>query len=355
MQRIATNRTVLWAVMILGGYLTPSPVWAQSIWLSAQEISALSTRSAAWHEVLAAADAQMVPPNLSDQDETTNVRVLARAFVFARTGAKIYRDEVVQACQAAIGTESDGRTLALGRKLAAYVIAADLVGWRDQRFVDWLRLVRRKQLEGQTLISTHEERPNNWGTHCGASRIAIAAFLDDREDLNRAAKVFHGWLGDRASHAGFKFGNDLSWQADPLRPLGVNPRGALKAGQTIDGALPDDMRRGGSFAWPPRPTDYPWGALDGAMLQAELLARQGYPSWQWEDEALLRAVRFLDGIQWPARGDNQWTLYLVNRRYRTEFKVPMSIMPGKNMAWTNWTHADLAAQAPPRRRLHQGQ
>jgi hypothetical protein len=58
--------------------------------------------------------------------------------------------------------------------------------------------------DGRTLISTHEQRPNNWGTHAGASRVAASAHIGDDADVARAAAVFKGFLGDRASYAGFK-------------------------------------------------------------------------------------------------------------------------------------------------------
>ena len=65
-------------------------------------------------------------PVVSDQDDDTDVRVLAKALVHARTGDAALRDEVIDACMAAIGTEAGGRTLALGRNLLGYVIAAEL-------------------------------------------------------------------------------------------------------------------------------------------------------------------------------------------------------------------------------------
>ena len=75
----------------------------------------------------------------------------------------------------------------------------------------------------RTLVSTHEDRPNNWGTHAGAARAAIAAYLGDSAQLARTALVFRGYLGDRAAYAGFEFG-DLSWQCDPAAgPSGINP------------------------------------------------------------------------------------------------------------------------------------
>jgi hypothetical protein len=97
------------------------------IWISRDEIQKLPTRGPAWDAMIAAASRSTSTPNLSDQEDMTNVRVLAKALAFVRTGQVRYRDEVIAACTAAIGTEKGGRTLSLGRELAAYVIAADLV------------------------------------------------------------------------------------------------------------------------------------------------------------------------------------------------------------------------------------
>jgi hypothetical protein len=80
-----------------------------------------------------------------------------------------------------------------------------------------------------TLVSTHEDRPNNWGTHAGASRVAVAVYLGDSAELERAAQVFKGWLGDRASYAGFNYG-DLSWQCDAANPSASTRSAAPKKG-----------------------------------------------------------------------------------------------------------------------------
>ena len=322
------------ATLASGGQL-----FGQSIWMTRAQVRVLPVDSAAWMQLKAGADSEPPDPNLADQDEKTGVYVLAKALVFARSGNPTYRQQVVEACQHVIGTEQGGRTLSLGRKLASYVIAVDLIGWHDDKFDAWLRDVRHESLDGRTLVDTHEDRPNNWGTHCGASRIAVAAYLADKQDLDRAARVFHGWLGNHKAYDDFTFGGDLSWQADEDRPVGVNPLGATKDGHSIDGCLPDDMRRGGDFQFPPGKTRYPWGALEGAVLAAELLERQGYPAFAWEDKAILRAFRFLYGIGWQPDHNDQWMLYILNRRYGPSFKVTKLIDPGKNMAWTNWTHA----------------
>jgi hypothetical protein len=322
---------------------------AEGIWTSPQELAALPTSGAAWEALLQKAREPIESPDVSDQDDPDNVRVLARALVFARTGDASSREEVIGACRAVIGTQSGGRTLALGRELLAYVVAADLVklpAELDADFRRWLDEVRHEDLDGRTLVSTHEDRPNNWGTHAGASRMAAAVYLGDRDDLERAAQVFRGWLGDRASYAGFSYG-DLSWQADPARPVGVNPAGATLDGHSVDGVLPDDQRRSGGFSWPPPKENYVWEALQGAVAQAVILQRAGYDAFAWEDRALLRAVRWLhEQAAFPAEGDDTWTPWIVNQIYATSFPAPTPSRPGKNMGFSDWTHAGAAPNPP---------
>jgi hypothetical protein len=322
----------------------------RGIWISLGELRQLPRSGSAWRRLKTTADGKLGEANLSDQVSNHDVRTLATALVFARTGKEAYRSKAVDGIMSAIGTEDGGRTLALGRNLVSYVIAADLVNLRDydpdrnRKFQDWLKKVRHERLSGRTLVGTHEDRPNNWGTHAGASRVAVAVYLGDQKDLARAAKVFHGWLGDRSAYAGFVWGNKLDWQADPDKPVGVNPTGAMKDGEVIGGAIPPEMRRGGKFQFPPKRTDYPWGALSGALVQAQMLDRQGYDVWGWEGQALRRAVQFLHNLdveynRWWADGDDSWMPWLVNKSYGTSFPTEPVTLPGKNMGFTDWTHA----------------
>jgi hypothetical protein len=321
----------------------PRPV--AGVWTSAAELASRPTSGPAWQAVKSAADGALAPA-IANQDDDTDVRTMAAALVYARTGDAAYRAKVATALSAAIGSESGGRTLALGRNLVGYVVAADLIhlsaydGGLDARFRGWLGAVRHANLDGDTLVSTHEGRPNNWGTMAGASRIAADVYLGDQADLDRAAKVFAGFLGDRASYAGFSFG-DLSWQADPSRPVGVNPPGAVVGGLGADGALPDDMRRGCGPQIPPCHTDYAWEALQGVVVQAQLLARRGYDAWHWSGSAVLRAARFLQGLDqrfggWWAAQDDEWQPWLINAAYGTSFPAVSPAAPGKIMGWTDW-------------------
>jgi len=324
-----------------GGGIPSDAAAVRGIWLSPAEIAVLPMSGTAWDRLKAQADQPAGTPLLSNQDQMNNVYVLAKALVYVRTGRTSYRNEVRTACMAAIDTELGGRTLALGRELAAYVIAADLVGLEpqeDERFRAWLRRCLSENLAGLTLRSTHERRPNNWGTHAGASRAAVAVYLGDRTELARTARIFKGWLGDRATYAGFSYG-DPSWQADPLRPVGINPAGATRSGYSIDGVLPDDQRRGGAFVWPPPHENYVYEALQGAVVEAVILSRAGYDVWNWRDRALLRAYTWLrNQAQFPPQADDTWQMPIVDRYYGTRYWNGSSTRPGKNMGWTDWTH-----------------
>jgi hypothetical protein len=277
---------------------------------------------------------------------------MAKALVYVRTGDEKYRTEVIDACMAAIGTEEGGRTLALARELGAYVVAADLVGLppdKDATFSEWLRFTLTEDLEGKTLISTHEDRPNNWGTMAGASRMAVALYLNDQREFDRAVQVFAGWLGDRAAYDGFKYG-DLSWQADGQNPVGINPRGSEKLGYNIDGVLPEEMRRAGGFTWPPPKENYVYSGLAGALGQAIIAHQNGYPDvWVWSDSALLRAYKWLhESAQFPAEGDDEWQPHVINHFYGTSFPAAVPARPGKNFGWADWTHfKKLTRPLPP--------
>jgi len=312
------------------------------VWISRAELCALPERGEAWERLVAAANEPLSAPDLAAKDDDCDVLVMARALVHARTGDERCAKEVIDALAHVMGTEDGGTVLALARNLPGYVIAADLVELPrvlELDFRKWLRGVVDEELDGTTLRRVHERRPNNWGTHAGGARAVVARYLDDGKELARVAKVFRGWLGERSAYDGFEFG-DRDWQADPARPVGVNPRGAARDGHSIDGVLPDDQRRSGAFAWPPPKENYVYEALQGALLQAIVLDRAGFDPWQWGDRALLRAAQWLDReADYPAEGDDTWQPFVIRRFYGVELRSRAPIRPGKNVGWTDWTLA----------------
>ncbi len=334
--------------------LSPTSAATDYILMSRSELLSRPTSGAAWAALKARADSSIGTPDISNQDESADQTTFAKALVFARTGVASYRSDVLSALRAAVNSENGGRTLALGRNLPGYVLAADFIdlgavdpSFEQNTFRPWLRSLLTESLSGRTLVNTHEERPNNWGTHAGASRAAIAAYLGDSAQLARTAQVFRGWLGDRTAYAGFSYG-ELSWQCDTSKPVGINPVGCTKSGISIDGVIPDDMRRGGALRWPPASTGYPWEGMQGAVLQAEILRANGYDAWAWSDKALLRAARFLyEKAHWAATGDDEWQTWLIDRRYGTAYKTAAPARGGKNFGFTDWLYGPAGAGAPP--------
>jgi hypothetical protein len=182
---------------------TTEPPSVGGIWIGRSELAALPTSGSAWDNLKSRADGSCPRFRLSDQDNNNNTCTMAKALVYARTGDPVYRVAVVDALTslATMGTY-DGRALALGRNLGAYAIAADLV---DLPSLDSSldRALRRKFREllttptygaASNLVDCHERRPNNWGTHCGGARAAVAMYLGDTEELERTAQVFRGFL-----------------------------------------------------------------------------------------------------------------------------------------------------------------
>jgi len=338
------------ALICLAAFTVPtvSAQISSGIWVDKNELQSLPMSGTAWNNLKSAADKSCGTPDLENQDDKVNTCVMAKALVYARTRTSSYASGVATALRSIVNSGTyGGRALALGRELAAYVIAADLIDLRtydpslDSSFRSKIRsLLTASTNDGPSnLVDCHEKRPNNWGTHCGGSRAAVAAYLGDTAELARTAQVFKGWLGDRASYAGFKYG-DLAWQYNSSSPVGVNPRGATKSGYNIDGVLPDDQRRAGGFTWPPPKENYAYEALQGALAQAVILDRAGYDVFNWSDRALLRAFTWLhEQADFPAGGDDEWQPWVINYFYGSSFPEPSSTQPGKNVGWTDWTHS----------------
>lgn len=329
---------------------SPPPTTGKEIWIGKAELQRLPTSGPAWEALLEASRNPATRPRLSDQEDMTNVWVLAKALVHARTGDPRLRQEVIEACLAAMGTEEGARSLAIGRELGSYVLAADLVGLppeADARFRPWLQTMLGTDFQGRTIRSTQEDRPNNWGLHAGATRTAIARYLGDQGELERAAKVFKGYLGDRIAYAEFRYGA-LDWQANPRQPVGINGVGALIRGHDVDGVLPDDQRRCcKGFTWPPPHENYVYEGLQGALATAVMLHRAGYDVWNWGDRALFRAFRWLHTVaDFPAKGDDTWQPHVINHYYGTDFPAPVPSRPGKSVGYTDWTHGPEVPYQP---------
>ena len=330
----------------------------KGIWISQNEIMALPTTGSYWQAVKNAAD--NIPAARGGHNSNHDVRTLAAALVAVRLNSSSYLQKTQKNLQAAIGTDQDGNSLSISRNLASYVIAADIIGYAEPNFKNWVRSMLTKSHNGGgcadngkitvpkcSIIGKHEVRPNNHGAMAGASRVAADIYLGDSADLQRAAKIFHGYVGNRSVYKDFVYG-EKSWQDNPSQPVGINPQGAVKNGLSIDGVQPDDQRRCGGFnATNPCKGSYTWEGLQGLLVQAYILHRAGFPAFEWENQALLRAYQWLYGPNDnPASGDDKFQLALVDFIYGTNFWNGSTVGSGKNMGWTDWTHGPGRGSSP---------
>lgn len=332
----------------------PPPLADSAVWISQQEIMALPASGTAWDNLVNWASKSIRPISINNQDSDSDQVALAKAFTCARIGD--HCSELISALNSLSANPPRGdRVLAWGRNLSSWVIAADILknsgrgsGLNVTQFRNWTyNAIRTNSSEGETIIACHEGRPNNWSTMCGGSRIAVDLFDGDSTDLNRAWNEYRGYVGDRSS--GALTGNEIvstNWRCpnDGDRTW-INPKGCVRYGHNFDGILPQEMRRQGEYdgTWPPRlGTNYPSNGLAGLVLQAELLSLHGFPSWTIADSALLRAYTWdVEVAGWSVTDSPKttWMLWVLNKRYGKSFSAPLPALPGQNIGYTDWTHA----------------
>ena len=337
----------------------PAMAVGGSILISPAQLAARPTSGAAWTALLNVAQGSLGAADLTDQNNQHGVRTLGVALVAARTGNAALRTKARNAIMSAIGTERVGAgnsILALGRQLGAYVMAADLIdlsGTDDTTFRNWLGPIRTKVLGGHStwtsLVNTHEDSANNWGGFAGASRIAASLYLGDTADVARAASVLQGFLGDRAAYAGFGSWNsdDLSWACNTASPTPLNMPCVL-SGINVDGAIIRDISRGGPLQWPPGASgkSYTQEVLQGLVVQAELLSRAGYDTWNWSNQALLRASNLVTRASaWNLSSVDHHLPWLLNRRYGLSLPTLAAGM-GRVFGFTDWLYGAAGAPAP---------
>jgi hypothetical protein len=363
---LAIAGAIVLAMTAAGGAAAkkPSPVpAAPGIWISTQELKRLPTNGSAWRALLATAEGPFGGADVSNQNSPHDVRTLAAALAAVRTGRADLRARATTALVSAIGTEADARWLAVGRNMGGYALAADILDLRadsdpasaGSRIQAWLagfltRPLRHNNSDVQiTLKRSAWSSGSNASAQEGFVHAAIAAYLRDKKELAWAWNGFRRYAGDRSSPHKL-IANDLSWQADPSDPVGIQDAGATKDGCRLDGAIANDMARGSHFRCSPRYTQYPWVGLEGVVPAAVLLGRAGYPSWTVANRAIFRAYDYL----WYLRlqtGRDKWfdgkrsreTIVLVNRAYGSTFPVSLPAGEGRTVGFTDWTHALGAA------------
>jgi hypothetical protein len=327
----------------------PAPRNGPGLWISPTELAVLPMKGPGWDSVLAIAESDLGTADVADQDSGHDAKTLACALAAARTGRADLRTKATGALSSAIGTETGARWLAIGRNLGGYVIAADVLGIHSGPIYDWLasfltRTLRANNTDEQVVVG-------NWGS--GSNAIAQVGFVTAAlsvytKDSARLASFWDGYrryCGDRTSPIK-ETSNSDTWQLVPSDPVGIQDKGAVKNGCRLDGAIGNDMSRGGDDVCSPAWTPYPWIGLEGAVPAALVFARAGYPAWGIADEAIHRALDYLWFVR-QTTGNADWfdgersneCVYLVNRAYGTTFPCSLPVAGGRTFGFSDWTHA----------------
>jgi hypothetical protein len=330
------------------------------LWISRTELKDLPMSGSAWDAMLAVAEGDLGTADVSDQDSTHDTGTLACALAAARTGNADLRAKAVTALESAIGTEEGARWLAIGRNLGAYVIAADVLEIHSGPIHDWLASFLTRTLQDNN--TDEQVMAGNWSSGSNASAqmgFVTAALSVHTKDSARLASGWDGYrryCGDRTSPVE-ETSNSGAWQAVPSDPVGIQNKGATKDGCRLDGAIGNDMHRGGDNVCSPTWTQYPWVGLEGAVPAALVFARAGYPAWDVADKAIRRALDYLWFLR-QSTGNSDWfdgtrsneCVYLVNRAYGTNFPCSLPVASGRTFGFSDWTHAPGGAALERRSR-----
>ena len=221
----------------------------------------------------------------------------------------------MDAITSAIGTKEGARWLAIGRNLGSYVIAADVLGVRSGPIYEWLAGFLTRTL---TANNTDEQVvADNWSSGSNASAqmgFVTAALCVYTNESTRLASSWEGYRRYCAIvRALVEASNSDVWQLVPSDPVGIQDKGAAKTGCRLDGAIGNDMSRGGDDVCSPTWTQNSWVGLEGAVPAALVFARAGYPAWEVADAAIRRAL----DDPWFLRqttGNSDWFgMYLLER------------------------------------------
>lgn len=362
--QVSDNMSVVADSSVLGGqyiefgkHTSPSPTISlppttstSGIWLSREEIMALPMNGAAWERVKAAANSNWGSACLYDNNCMHDVNTLAGALVAVRTNDAALKAKVIAGLQSAMNSNLS-RTLELSRGFQTYVIAADIIAYRDPAFMSWVRSSVTQEVTGHTggvgILGTAKKSANNWGGHARASLAAAAIYLNDptwKQDVVTAHKAFIGMPVQ--SELGY---TDTNWHADPNNKAGINRKGTVIQGRNVSGVHPEDWRRATNYKWPPDITGYMWEGMQGFVVTAVILERAKLLPITSGDNAVIRSMDILYGrgetatnsplFTNPAAADDTWIPWVVNRYLGTNYPTQPATNPGKNMGWTDWTHA----------------
>jgi len=325
-----------------------SAAGSKGILLSPAELMALPTSGPGWDAIMARIKSPYGGSYTLGTRDESNKDVLANALAGARLNNAAYkafaRDKIAHMMAAPRNT---GDVLGTLRHLQTYIISADIIDLAsfdpalNGKFRTWLANEIRANYSGGggggSVISIHNKKPNNFGTHAGATRIAAALYLGDAAELKAARDVWYGWAtGDPAYTPQTRTWTGTSWQCDSSHPRGINATGCSRSGVSLDGVIPEDQERCGEFSQTPCATNYIQGATDGMTLSFWMLARQGENPWAWGDRAALRQMKWKYASGQAPYSGFRWQIPVIEKAYGIDLAGNAPTATSTNFGFADW-------------------
>jgi hypothetical protein len=338
------------------------------------EIMKRPTTGADWERLAKRALGTWAVPNLGDNNAQGDADVIAGALYAVRMNDDAMRAKVVNQLALAIKSPLT-RTLELGRGLAGYVIAANLIGYAEPAFAKWVHaMVAWKFGAGDrwgsfdTILATDHGFNSNWATQCRRSVIVASIYLQqvgtdaqkaDAEKWLRLSVLAHKRdIGAEDNYAELPplISSPTGWSGDASPVVGINPAGTTKEiggkVRNLDGARPADWLRSKvdgredreATVWPPNPVTYHWEGLTPQIVTAAILHQHELCAFDAADNAIVRATKALYGeipndppFINPAAGDDKCAPWIVNHFAGTRFPTEADDMPDKaGVGWMSW-------------------
>jgi hypothetical protein len=318
------------------------------ILLSQEELMVLPTSGPGWKAIMARVQSPYGGSYTLGVRDKANKDVLANALAGARLGNAAYkafvRDKIAH-MMAAPRNAND--LLATLRQLQTYIVSADLIDLAsfdpalDAKFRPWLAQEVRYNYTGDggggSVISNHDKKPNNWGTHAGTTRLAAALYLGDDAEFRAARDVWYGYTtGDSAYLTDTTRWTGTTWQCNQNRPAGINPKGCTRDGRSLDGVIPEDQRRCGEYSWPACETNYIHGATDGISLAFWIMDRQGEDPWSWGDQAALRQMQWKYANNQVPYSGFRWQIPVIEKAYGIDLAGNDPAATSTNFGYADW-------------------
>lgn len=365
-------------MVVSGNRSGPAADLPGAVWISQDEIDSLPTSGTFWTALSNRAASSFTGP-AGGNDDIADTNTLATALV-AATGD----GTALTKCQgllddAVTGAIAGDTSLSACRNLTCYAIAADIIGYADSAFVAWVKAVVARDFEtwgaGQDGNSTGEGsifwkiwKVNNHGSMALAAFAALSRYLQRIEpevqqwtdNLDHVYQCLRYYTGEDPSivpsaigytgKSAWNYGPDSeNWQqlVDSNFYV-IYPRGATYLGDSIDGLLAEEARRGGgTYEFPPPDVTYYWESMQGLTVAMHIMDRAGYSVLHLGDYAHRRAAQFLyrGDIDYPIVGDDLFQAPLLDFMYGPNaiqagglWDGTTTVDQGKNMGWTDWTH-----------------